>query len=375
MELRLLGPVEWWTGGDQVRVGPPKQRAVLAALAYSVGLPVPVGVLIERVWGDSPPAEARTSLQSYIARLRQTLRRAGDADGAVRLERAGDGYLLAAPVTVVDVHRARDLSRQARAGVEAADHDEAARLSRAALDLWRGEPLAGIAGDWADRVRAGLTGERQTLLVVNAQAQLARGRPHDVVQTLVEAVAEHPDAEQLTTLLMVALYRCGRAAEALDAYRRLSRHLVAHLGVEPGPEARRLHRAILSPDPDPGLSGGSPPAIAPPSAPTGPPPGPAGSPDRPADPVRHIDRLVDQMHTLIRGYARQQARQEETTEEFRAQLRRSLEHCLSAAAQATRLLSPGAATRPAAPDLTVPRRASWRTHARRHRRGSPPTAG
>ncbi|WP_203794683.1 AfsR/SARP family transcriptional regulator [Actinoplanes derwentensis] len=275
-------------------VGPPKQRAVLAALAFSVGLPVPVNVLIERVWSDDPPAAARTSVQSYVTRLRKVLRRAAEPNGTARLDRAGDGYRLTVPGPEVDLNRARELSREARARLAGDDFTGAARLAAAGLILWQGEPLAGMTGDWADRVRAGLASERLTLLGAHAHALLGLDRPHDVVEVLAGAVVEYPGAEQLTTQLMIALHRCGRPAEALDAYRRLREHLVGTLGVDPGPEVQRLHRVLLEPD---------------------------------SEPVDHVDKIVEGMRGLIGFYNRQ----ETIAEEQRLQMRRSLENCISAA--------------------------------------------
>ncbi|MBW6439731.1 AfsR/SARP family transcriptional regulator [Actinoplanes hulinensis] len=308
MDLRLLGPVELWTEGKPIRVGPPKQRAVLAVLAYSVGQPVPVSVLIERVWCDSPPAEARTSIQAYVTRLR----RLTGPEQPIDIARAGDGYQLNLPWPDVDVNRARRLAQEARSSLEAGDHGEASRLSRDAIDLWRGEPLAGVTGTWADRVRAGLVGEHLSLLAVHARALLDLDRRHDAVAVLTEAVAEHPGAEQLTGQLMVALQRCGQPVEALAAYRRLHRHLADHLGVEPGPELRRLHQALLQPKPEPGR------------------PLPLA-----ADAAGHVDEITEEMRGLIRCCHRQGS----IADEHRARLRRSLEYCLSAAAQAARLLA------------------------------------
>jgi DNA-binding SARP family transcriptional activator/tetratricopeptide (TPR) repeat protein len=234
VEVRLLGPVEVLASGRMVEPGPVQQRTVLAALAVDAGRLVPLDVLIDRVWGDAPPPSVRSGIYSHMARLRRMLVPAGGL-----LRRPG-GYLLDVPPEAVDLHRFRTLSQAANAGPA----PDAGKLE-AALDLWRGPALAGLAGDWVAATRERLDQQRVEAVLAWAQALLAAGQPGPVIGTLRDFVDQHPLVEPLAARLIEALYASGRAAEALDCYARVRAHLAGELGTEPGPVLRQLHQAVL----------------------------------------------------------------------------------------------------------------------------------
>jgi DNA-binding SARP family transcriptional activator len=247
VEFRILGPVELWAAGRRIDGGSAKERCVLAILLWTPGHPVSVDSLVDRVWGDNPPRQARGSLYSYIARLRARLQRV-DGDGTVHLVSGSGSYTLEADPESVDLHRFRRLHRQARAIGDSGDDEHAVLLLRDADRLWRGEPLAGLAGDWVSRSRANLADERLAATLDRVAAELRLGHHADLVSETADLVAEHPFVETLVEHLMVALYRCGRQAEALQAYRQLGQRLADELGTDPGPGLRELHQRILRGD-------------------------------------------------------------------------------------------------------------------------------
>ncbi|MGW2642024.1 AfsR/SARP family transcriptional regulator [Streptomyces sp. NPDC001348] len=272
--FQLLGPVELRVSGRPVDLGPAKRRTVLAALLVDVGRWVATETLIDRVWGDEPPAQVRATLYAHIARIRRILADTapqfscdadgslpggagtllpgdpGDPDGppgpvvAPQLLRGSGGYRLDMPRDLVDAHRFRHLVTRARA----AGGSDPGRLAmlREALGLWRGEPLAGLAGEWAARIREGWQRQRIDAVLAWADAELRVGGHLEVVDTLTVLAAEHPLTEPLTVALMRALHAAGRAPEALTCYTGLRRRLADELGTTPGAEAQREHRALLT---------------------------------------------------------------------------------------------------------------------------------
>jgi predicted ATPase/DNA-binding SARP family transcriptional activator len=244
VQVRLFGGVAATSdGGDPVDVGPAKCQAVLAALALSPGAAVPVARLIELVWGDDPPRTADKTLQSYVVRLRKGL-------GAGAIVRVGAAYRLDARPDEVDVGRfQRKLATSPGGGSSGSgngrDHDGGGVA--AALAEWTGVPLAGLDAP-------GLAGAVEALVeqwLGAVEVDLARRVETDPAATvgdLTELTSAHPFREGLWALLMTALYRAGRQADALAAYRRVRHQLVEHLGVEPGPRLRELEASILGHD-------------------------------------------------------------------------------------------------------------------------------
>jgi len=245
MEFCLLGPLTVRCGGTALAVPRGRQRAVLATLLLRANHVVPVDDLAEALWGADPPPSARVSVQNYVARLRGTL-----GVGGSRIATQPHGYLIRVEDGELDVARFEVLLREARAAARQGCWMEAADRAAAALALWRGEPLADADSD----VLAAREGPRLAELRVQAaetriDADLHLGRPGDVIGELRQLAGDQPLRERLHALLMLALYRDSRQAEALAAYRHARTVLVEELGTEPGPELQRLHQQILDADP------------------------------------------------------------------------------------------------------------------------------
>jgi len=244
--IGILGPVEL-AGEGPVPLGGVKERCLLAALAVHCGEAVSTGGLVDALWGDDPPRTATKTLQNYVLRVRRALARAG-GPAVVTLP---DGYCLRAAPDVVDAMLAESLIGAGRRKLAGGDAAGAATLLKRALGLWRGPAL----GEFADRPFAAAEALRLEELREAAQedlfeAELALGGHHEVVGDLEALVAGGPLRERRWGQLMVALYRDGRQAEALDAFGRLRHILSQDLGVEPGADLRRLHQAILRQSPE-----------------------------------------------------------------------------------------------------------------------------
>jgi DNA-binding SARP family transcriptional activator len=237
MEFGLLGPLEVRAGEGPLPLGAPKQRALLALLLLNANRVVARGRLIDELWGEEPPETAAKAVQVYVSRLRKLL-------PAGMLVTRPPGYLLKVEPEAVDLWRFERLVAEAREGEPAA----AATLLRQALALWRGPPLAEFAEEPFARVEAGrLQDLRLAALEERIEADLALGRHADLVGELETLIAEHPQRERLRGQLMLALYRSGRQAEALAAYRN-ARAALDELGLEPGVALRQLEKQILTQD-------------------------------------------------------------------------------------------------------------------------------
>jgi DNA-binding SARP family transcriptional activator/tetratricopeptide (TPR) repeat protein len=241
VEFRLLGGVELRIDSRRVDAGPAQQRCVLVALLVEADEPVSADQLVERVWGDRVPHRARETLRSYLSRLRRVL-----TTGGVDIARRSGGYVLTADPATVDLHRFRELVGQARA---TGDPEAATNLFDRALGLWHGEAFAGLDTPWLTGVRNALDAERTAAELDHNDLLLRRGRHGDLVATLSTLATERPLDERLAGQLMLALYRSGRQADALDHFRRIQRRLAGELGVDPGVALRELHGRILAADP------------------------------------------------------------------------------------------------------------------------------
>ena len=271
MRVTLLGPVAAVAGGKDLALGGLKQRAVFALLALNAGRVVPLDRLVDELWADEPPSRATLSLQSYVARLRHVLAAvpAEGADAPHILTRP-PGWLLTLDPVQVDVTRFEGSVSEARRMLVsggAVGAAPATRLLEQALELWTGEPLAGLEPVRFAREEAARLNElRLDATELLLQAQLALGETDSVAERARQFVLAHPFRERGWCALMLALYRCGRQSEALSAAARLRRTLAAELGVDPSPEVRRLEEQILRQDATlssastdlPGLSGEAP---------------------------------------------------------------------------------------------------------------------
>jgi len=247
MDLRLLGPVEAYARGRRLDLGPRRDRFVLAVLALEVNQPVPLDRLVELNWPESPPRTAANAVMVSVSRLRTTLADAGLGRDDVELVRQGTGYLLRTDPSLVDAHRFEALLSQVRSA--STDDDKLALLEQA-LGLWAGPALDGTAPvPTRERLCRSLEEARLTAAEDRFDIQLRLGRHAEVLGELSRLVDANPLRERLTGQWMLGLYRCGRAGEALAAYRSVRDLLAAELGLDPGPALRALELAILRGDP------------------------------------------------------------------------------------------------------------------------------
>jgi DNA-binding SARP family transcriptional activator len=232
VDVRVLGPVEVSVEGRPIALGAGKQRALLAMLALQAGSTVSTDRLIDGLWGERPPATATKLVQVYVSQLRKALAAAGNGS---RIVTRGHGYLLRLGPEDVDARRFERLVAQG--------------AGREALALWRGPALDDVADEpFAAAEARRLEELRLTAIELAIDTDLAAGRHREVVGELAALVVEEPLREKFHAQRMLALYRCGRQADALDAYRQARATLVDAIGVEPGPELRRLQEAILRQD-------------------------------------------------------------------------------------------------------------------------------
>ncbi|MFF0387182.1 BTAD domain-containing putative transcriptional regulator [Kitasatospora sp. NPDC004615] len=246
LRLCLLGPVQAWCGERELELGPPQQRALLTALALRARRIVSVDELLDALW-EEPPARAAAIVRTYVSRLRRVLEL--DRVRPAVLVSSGSGYVLRLPAECVDAEVFED--RVAAAGRARALGDVAGALGllREACGLWHGEPLAGLPGPFAQAHRARLVERRLNAVQAWLETELEAGRHADVIGELTVWVSQYPLLEPMRELLMLALYRSGRQAEALGVYADARRTLLEQLGVEPGPRLRELHLGVLSGDP------------------------------------------------------------------------------------------------------------------------------
>jgi predicted ATPase/DNA-binding SARP family transcriptional activator len=244
MRVLLLGGLEVQDDeGNDVVVAGPKLRALLAMLALQSGRVVPTDHIVDALWDEDPPAGVRNSLQGLASKLRRTL---GSTDLVVM---RGGGYVLELPVDAIDVFRYEQLVASARAAAAAGELEQAAALFGEADLLWRGDPLADFAyEDFAAGASTRLAELRLTVIEERLDIELRLGRHQEAIAQLEEFVATYPLRERLRGLLMIALYRAGRQADALRVFQDGRQLLGEELGLEPGHELRELESAILNQD-------------------------------------------------------------------------------------------------------------------------------
>ena len=243
MEFRILGAIEAVGDEGPLPLGAPKQRALLALLLLNANTVVSRDRLVDALWGAEPPKSAVSSLQVYVHGLRRVL-------GGERIERHGTGYRLHLDPSSLDLSRFERLVDRAAAALAAGRAADAAEDLGRALDLWRGQPLADLAGEPVHGAEAGQL-EEQRLRAVDLlhDAELALGRHDELVPELERLIAAEPYREHARAQHALALYRSGRQADALAACRTARELLVEELGVDPGPELQELERRILLHDP------------------------------------------------------------------------------------------------------------------------------
>jgi DNA-binding SARP family transcriptional activator len=231
----LLGPLEVTSEGAPLELGGPKQRALLALLLLEAGRAVSTDRLIGALWGEQPPRTAATSLQNFVSQLRKAL-------GPDRIVTKPPGYLIRLEASQLDLNRVHTLRDEAKV---ASASERCAKL-RDALAHWRGSPLEEFAYEpFAQNEIARLEELRLTLLEERIDAEIETGEPGDLIGELEGLVGEHPLRERFREQLMLALYRSGRQAEALESFQQGRRALVEELGIDPSPRLQQLQAAIL----------------------------------------------------------------------------------------------------------------------------------
>ena len=262
--FEILGPLRAWYGDSEIQLGPGKQRAVLGVLLVNANQPVPTHRVVDAVWADEPPQNGSNVVQKYVAGLRRSLEpdRSPRTPGKL-LSLTDAGYLLRVPPGHLDLDVFHESVRRARAARTERRLPDAAGQLRQALALWRGEPLSGLDGALFDATRDRLTESRAAAMEEWADIELELGHHRHLVGELVRLVTEFPLRERLRYLLMLALYRCGRQAEALAAYRDARAFLSEEFGIEPSAQLQELHQRILHSDP--GLDPPPPTPVTPPT--------------------------------------------------------------------------------------------------------------
>ena len=250
LRVGVLGPVMAWYGDQELPVGQPRQQAVLGILAMRANRVISRGELVDAVWGQDPPASAEGGIYTYVAGLRRVIEPNRSLRGPGRvLVSSGAGYVLhLVPGQPDAVAFEQDLGR-ARQLRKAGDAAGAVSALNSALSLWRGIAFAGVPGPFAETERVRLGELRSAAAEERADVLLALGRHEEVVPDLTAMVADHPLRERMRGLLMVALYRCGRQAEALRVFAEGRRVLAEELGIDPGGDLSRIHQQVLTMDP------------------------------------------------------------------------------------------------------------------------------
>src|SRR6187399_1776919 len=241
LEVRLLGPIEVERGGEPVALGGQKPRALIAVLALEPGRVVSVDRIVEALWPGDPPETAAHAVQVYVSQLRKAL-------GPVIATRT-PGYVLEIAQERVDIHRFSRLAQEGRVALSGSDAASAEVALREALTLWRGPALADFLYEPFAQTHIARFEELRTVVVEERiEADLALGRHVELVSELEALVQAERLRERPRAQLMLALYRSGRQADALAAYRDARETLVEELGIDPGPELRELEAAILRQD-------------------------------------------------------------------------------------------------------------------------------
>ncbi|GAA0977967.1 BTAD domain-containing putative transcriptional regulator [Nocardiopsis tropica] len=245
VEISVLGDIEMRIDGRPVDLGHMRRQFVFVGLLVDAGRLVTVDQLIDRVWGPRPPDGARSSLYSYVSRLRSAL---GAVDG-ITVDRRPGGYILKLDDdanSVIDLYRFREIVARAR---NSANGESALALFEEALRLWRADAFGSLDSTWVNELRERLRLERFRTELDRNDLLLRHGRQSELLGDLSDLAQRHPLDERLVGQLMLTLYREGRAAQALEHYERIRRMLSEAMGTDPGAELRELHRKILHADP------------------------------------------------------------------------------------------------------------------------------
>ncbi|PDP89567.1 SARP family transcriptional regulator [Glycomyces fuscus] len=261
MRLCVLGSIHLSSDGHHVTLTTGKERALLAALALTSPARLPLRELADRLWNDSPPEGYRSTLHTYVTRLRGKLESAGLDRGI--LTHTAEGYLLRLPAQGLDWECFRNLRSRARALHRAGESTAARATLEEALALWKGPPLPGVGGRWVEQLRVAMERSHQDALALWASLAIAQGDHAEAVEVLSSALVVYPVNEPLHGHLLHGLHALGRTADALAAYQQLRERLSEELGVDPSPTLRRRFELLLRATAGPG-GGGEPETVPPP---------------------------------------------------------------------------------------------------------------
>ncbi|MGB8939136.1 MAG: BTAD domain-containing putative transcriptional regulator [Streptomyces sp.] len=246
MRCELLGPLRVLRGGEEVRLGPPKERAVLAVLLLQEGRPLSYEGLVDAVWGDQPPVHVRNLVQKYVSGVRRAFASAGSAEPA--LTWTGSGYRLSG-AAADDLRERRQLIDAALAARDAGQLRRAGELVDRAEALWRGDFAEGLHAPYLAAERLRWQEKRLSVMEARIAGEIELGRSFEYVHELIRLVAAHPLRERPVELLMHALYRTGRSSDALLAFEEARHRIADAMGADPGPALRSLHERMLRQDP------------------------------------------------------------------------------------------------------------------------------
>lgn len=246
LRFQILGLVQARQRGVVLPLRGAKHRTLLAVLLLHANRVVPVEQIIDKVWPDRPPQSARNLVHGYVSDIRHMIDRS-DREGL--LQTTGPGYQLNVERGQLDLQRFEQLVQESRAARDAGETQHAADRLRSALELWNGAPLTGVSRGALEGETARLEEVRFNALDERIDLDLELGRHAQVIADLTALRAAWPFRQRPLSLLMVALYRAGRQAEALEVYRDARRQFISELGLEPGPDLQRLESALLKADP------------------------------------------------------------------------------------------------------------------------------
>ncbi|AHI01816.1 hypothetical protein KALB_8459 [Kutzneria albida DSM 43870] len=253
MQVRVLGQFEVACGGQLLTPSQPKLRQLFALLAVNANSVVRAEQLTEELWGPQPPVKATATLQTYMSHLRRLLANGSTSDdrGVVLQHTRHVGYSLALPERAVDASRFSELVGQGRAELDSGQFETGTETLRTALGVWRGSALSDVdPGPVLEQYIRRLEETRVSVTDQRMDVELMLGRHHEVISELSALVRSHPAHEGLHVKLMMALHRAGRRSEALHVFQRIRTTLVDDLGLEPGPQLQRVHRALLVGNPE-----------------------------------------------------------------------------------------------------------------------------
>lgn len=249
MRIKVLGPIQVTEAAQEILLTGQRQRALIGGLVLDLGKVVPIAGLIDTLWSINPPKSARTKLQGYVSAIRQKFWSAGLAADEVLVTNP-PGYQLRDAGVWTDLEEFKTLSARGQSALEAGDALSASDMLQAALTLWRGQPFADVSSEVIRAAADGISERRILAIEAKAEADLMIGRNNSVAADLREWLSAYPLRERLRGYCMLAAYRQGCRADALNLFREGRAVMVGELGVEPGPELRALHQRMLRDEPE-----------------------------------------------------------------------------------------------------------------------------